>query len=164
MALDPADYDVVGLRELSRARRGRRTGGRLTHSTDGGVLPIDDLAEIDREVRWLGSHDERHKPYLRSIPRQDDLHRVLREWLERLVARLGAGGAADALGHYRRLGWITESVEADLRGSLPDSGGHDGGSVEDLTEAEHVHALSVIALARLGAEGERLAAEGSNDG
>jgi hypothetical protein len=164
MAIDPSDYDVVGLRELARDRRGGSRGSHRTPSTDGGRPSIDDLAEVERDVRWLGSHDERHKPYLRCLPRREDLERVIREWLDRLVTRVGPDGAADALRHYRRLGWITESVETELRRAVPDGDGPDGGSVDDLTEVDHVHALSVIALARLGADGERLAAEGSSGG
>lgn len=158
MAIDPSEYDVVGLRELARGEDPRSGVGSCPRA--GGAVPAPEgLAEPDRQVSWLGSHDERHKPYLRRIPRRDDLQRVLREWLERLVDRVGPGGAAEALGHYERLGWITESVEAELRTALPDPDGGDRGSLEDLSRVDHVHSLSVVALSQLGAEGERLAAE-----
>ena len=160
MAIDPSDYDVVGLRELALGRE-RRPGDGPADPGTGGTPPLEDLAEADRRVRWLGSHDERHKPYLRRVPGRSDLRDVLRGWLDRLVDRAGAGGAAEALGHYERLGWITESVGAELRGALPETDGRAEGSVEDLTRVDHVHGLSVLALAQLGADGERLAAEGS---
>jgi hypothetical protein len=158
MAIDPSEYDVVGLRELARGEGSRRGVG--PHHLAGGAVPDpEDLATPDRRVSWLGSHDERHKPYLRQIPRRDDLRRMLREWLEWLVDRAGSRGAAEALGHYERLGWITESVEVELRAALPDPDGRDRGSLEDLTRVDHVHSLSVVGLSQLGAEGERLAAE-----
>ena len=160
MAIDPSDYDVVGLRELALGRE-RRPGDGPADPGTGGTRPLEDLAEADRQVQWLGSHDERHKPYLRRIPARSDLHDVLRGWLDRLVDRAGTGGAAEAVDHYERLGWITESVGAELRGALPETDGRAEGSVEDLTRIDHVHGLSVVALAGLGADGEQLAAEGS---
>jgi hypothetical protein len=162
MAIDPSDYDVVGLRELALSRDLRRSDDGST-TVAGSSPPLAEFAEPDRRSQWLGSHEERHKPYLRRVPRRDALRRVLREWLERLVARIGPGGAAEALAHYERVGWITESVGVELRAALPEGDGRDDGTVEDLRRIDHVHALSVVALAQLGAEGERPAAERADD-
>jgi flagellar protein FlaE len=166
MAIDPADYDVVELRGL--ALDGSRRSDRLSPGRAGRRSGhLGDLAEHDRRSAWLGSHEERHKPYLRRIPRERALREALREWLQRLVDRAGPRGAADALSHYERLGWITESVETELRATLPDPDRYPdawaGGSVDDLTRLDHVRGLSVISLAQLGADGERLADERPSD-
>lgn len=162
MSIDPADYDVPGLREL--ALRGRRRSGEWPRVVEPReALGVEEFAEVDRRSAWLGSHDERHKPYLRRIPERSDLRRVLRGWLERLVDRAGPRGAADALSHYERLGWMTESVAAELRATLPEPDHGGRGSIEDLARGDHVHGLSVVALAGLGAEGERLAEACSAD-
>ena len=159
MAIDPADYDVVSLRE--QALCGYRSGRPSPGSAGRGETPLADLAEHNRRSAWLGSHEERHKPYLRRIPRRNALREALREWLQLLVDRIGPRGAADALRHYERLGWVTESVAAGLRAVLPGPDSRPetgaGGSVDDLTWADHVRSLSVISLAQLGAEEERLA-------
>jgi hypothetical protein len=159
MAIDPADYDVVALRGLA-LDGGRRSNRSSPGRADREGVPRGDLAEHDRRSAWLGSHEERHKPYLRRIPRERALREALREWLQRLVDRAGPRGAADALRHYERLGWITESVETELRATLPDPDRYPdawtGGSVDDLTRLDHVRGLSVISLAQLGADGERL--------
>lgn len=155
MAINPTDYDIAGLRELALDRDRRRSE---QHATGDGSS-LDELAEHDRRVAWLGSYEERHKPYLRRIPQRAELRGMLREWLERLVDRVGPAGAADALHHYERLGWLTESTGAELRAALPEPDDHEEGSVEELTRVDHVHGLSVVALAQLGAEGEALAVE-----
>lgn len=159
MAINPTDYDVAGLRELALDRDRRRS----ERHANGDGSSLGELAEHDRRVAWLGSHDERHKPYLRRIPQRTELRGMLREWLERLVDRVGPAGAADALHHYERLGWITESIGMELRAALPEPDDHDEGSVEGLTRVDHVHGLSVVALAQLGAEGETLAVERAAD-
>jgi hypothetical protein len=164
MAIDPSDYDVVGLRELALSPDPGRSDGTPGNRAAEGGPSLEEFAEFDRRSQWLGSNDERHKPYLQRIPQRSDLRGLLREWLERLVSRVGPEGTADTLEHYERLGWITESVGAELRAALPETDGEGDGSVEDLTRVDHVHSLSVVALVQLGADGERLAAERSSEG
>ena len=73
MAIDPSDYDVVGVRELALSPDpGRSDGTPGSRAAEGGPS-LEEFAEFDRRSQWLGSNDERHKPYLRRIPRRNDL-------------------------------------------------------------------------------------------
>lgn len=151
-SLDPIDYDVVELRELAR-RRGDRyvEDGFLWPEPSEGFPPIDELADVDHEVSWTGSHEERQKPYLSSIPETDPAETLTRRWVVDLVEDAGFDGATEALAYYEALGWITEGVERELQGYMLAAGNHPGGSLGALDRDAHVHSLArIIALTQLG--------------
>lgn len=153
MSLDPIDYDVVELRELAR-RRGDRylEDGFLWPEPSEGFPPVDDLADVDHEVAWTGSHEERQKPYLSSLPATSAGDSLAQGWVERLVEDAGFSGATEALAYYEALGWITESVEDALHDHMLAAGNNPGGSLAELDREAHVESLArVIALAQVDA-------------
>lgn len=151
MSLDPIAYDVVELRELAH-RRGDRflEDGFLWPEPSEGFPPIDELAEVDHPSTWTGSLEERQKPYLDTVPDTRAASALVERWIERLVERAGFDGAVEALGYYQSMGWITESVEADLQDFLLAAGNHPGGTLSELERTVHVDSLArVIALAQM---------------
>lgn len=148
-SIDPIEYDAVELRELARLRGDRYLldgflWAELPESFTGGS------AEPDRPASWTGSLEERQKPYLQRVPETDRGRRVAREWVGRLVERAGSDGAVEALSYYESLGWLTETVRDELEGYLLAVEYRAGGSLEELTRADHVESLARTArLARL---------------
>ncbi|PSQ12053.1 hypothetical protein BRC93_03225 [Halobacteriales archaeon QS_5_70_15] len=140
--LDPVGYDTAELRELARVRGDRYVADGFLWTTLPDSFPPDDgAAEFDRPATWTGSLDERQKPYLRRLPGNERGRRVAREWIADLVERAGADGAVEALAYYESIGWITESVREGLEGYLLAVDYRAGGSLEDLTRADHVESL-----------------------
>lgn len=151
MAFDPIDYDVVELRELAR-RRGDRyvEDGFLWPEPSEGFPPLDELADVDHEVSWTGSYEERQKPYLDALPSTKAGDALVTRWVERLVEHAGFDGAVEAFAYYEALGWITEGVEAALHDYMLAAGYHPGGSFDQLDRSVHVDSLArVIALAQM---------------
>ncbi|MEF8843173.1 MAG: FlaD/FlaE family flagellar protein [Haloarculaceae archaeon] len=150
--IDPIEYDVAELRELARVRGDRYVAdGFLWTELPESFPPTEGAAEHDRPVTWTGSLEERQKPYLREIPETERGQRVVREWIRGLVERAGSGAVVEALAYYESLGWLTEAVREELEGYLLAVGYQSGGSLEDLTRADHVESLARTArLACLG--------------
>lgn len=156
MSLDPIDYDVVELRELAR-RRGDRylEDGFLWPEPSEEFPDVEELAGVDHQVTWTGSLEERQKPYLADLPDGPASDAVVRRWVERLVETAGFDGAVEAFAYYEALGWITESVEADLHDYMLAAGNSPGGSLDALDRTAHVDSLArVIALAQLQRDGD----------
>lgn len=165
MALDPIDYDVVELREMAR-RRGDRyvEDGFLWPEPAEGFPPLDELADVDHEVSWTGSYEERQKPYLDELPSTTASEDLVIRWVERLVDYAGFDGAVEAFAYYEALGWITESVEADLHDYMLAAGHHPGGSFDQLDRAVHVDSLArVIALAQMGTTSDEVGGAPTDD-
>jgi len=150
-SIDPIEYDVVELRELARVRGDRYVvDGFLWSELPESFPSTEGTAEYDRPATWAGSLEERQKPYLRRLPDDEEGRRVARGWVEDLVERTGSDAAAEALAYYESLGWLTEGVREGLEDYLLAVGYRSGGSVEDLTRADHVESLARTArLARL---------------
>jgi len=150
-SIDPIEYDVVELRELARVRGDRYVAdGFLWSELPASFPSTEGVAEYDRPATWTGSLEERQKPYLRRLPDDEEGRRVAREWIEDLVDRTGSDAAAEALAYYESLGWLTEGVREGLEDYLLAVGYRSGGSIEDLTRADHVESLARTArLARL---------------
>lgn len=150
-SIDPIEYDVSELRELARVRGDRYVAdGFLWTELPESFPPTEGTAEHDRPVTWTGSLEERQKPYLREIPGTERGQRVAREWIRGLVERAGSGAAVEALAYYESLGWLTEAVREELEGYLLAVGYRPGGSLGDLTRADHVESLARTArLAQL---------------
>ncbi len=148
--IDPIEYDVAELRELARVRGDRYVADEfLWTELPESFVPADE-AEYDRPSTWTGSLDERQKPYLRSIPDDEEGQVIAREWVEGLVDRAGSDAAVEALAYYESVGWITEAVREELEGYLLAVGYRSGGSLGDLTRADHVESLARTArLAQL---------------
>ena len=142
-SIDPIEYDVAELRELARVRGDRYVADEfLWTELPESFRPADETAEYDRPSTWTGSLDERQKPYLRAIPDDEEGRVIAREWVEGLVNRAGSDAAVEALSYYESLGWITEAVREELEGYLLAVGYRSGGSLGDLTRADHVESLA----------------------
>jgi flagellar protein FlaE len=154
-SIDPIEYDVTELRELARVRGDRYVAdGFLWTELPESLPPTDGTAEYDRPAMWTGSLEERQKPYLRELPRDEDGRRVARELVDGLVERAGSGAAVEALSYYESLGWLTEAVRDELEDYLLAVGYRSGGSIEDLTRADHIESLARTArLAQLADPG-----------
>lgn len=150
-SIDPIEYDVAELRELARVRGDRYVAdGFLWLERPASHSPAEATAEYDRPSSWTGSLDERQKPYLRRLPGDERGRRVARKWVQGLVDRAGSDAAVEALSYYESLGWITEAVRDELEGYLLAVGYQSGGSLEDLSRADHVESLARTArLAQL---------------
>jgi hypothetical protein len=150
-SIDPIEYDVAELRLLARVRGDRYVAdGFLWTELPESLPPTEGTAEYDRPTAWSGSLDERQKPYLRRLPGNDRGERLAMEWIRGLVDRAGAGAAVEALAYYESLGWLTEAVREELEDYLLAVGYRGGGSLEDLTRADHIESLARAArLAQL---------------
>ena len=150
-SIDPIDYDVVELRELARVRGDRYVAdGFLWSELPDSFPSTEGTAEYDRPSTWTGSLEERQKPYLRRLPEDGAGDRIAREWVQGLVECSGSDAAIEALAYYESLGWLTEAVREELEGYLLAVGYRPGGSLDDLTRADHVESLASTArLARL---------------
>lgn len=150
-SIDPIAYDVAELRQLARVRGDRYVDdGFLWLELPESYPPAGETADYDRPVAWSGSLEERQKPYLRRLPEGDRGRRVVREWVQELVDRAGADAAVEAFAYYESLGWVTEAVRAELEGYLLAVGYRSGGSLGDLTKADHVESLArTVRLAQL---------------
>jgi archaellum component FlaD/FlaE len=154
-SIDPIEYDATELRELARLRGDRYLDeGFLWTELPESFLRAGASAEQDRPASWTGSLDERQKPYLQRLPETDDARRIAREWVRGLVERAGSQGALEALVYYESLGWLTEATRNELEGYLLAVEYRPGGSLEDLTRADHVESLARTArLARFADPG-----------
>lgn len=169
-SIDPIAYDVAELRQLARVRGDRYVDdGFLWLERPESYPAAGETVDYDRPVTWSGSLEERQKPYLRRLPEGDRGRRVVREWVQMLVDRAGADAAVEAFAYYESLGWVTEAVRAELEGYLLAVGYRSGGSLGDLTRADHVESLArTVRLAQLvdpdGAEKGTEPVEGDREG
>lgn len=149
--IDPIEYDTVELRELARRRGDRYLDDGFLWAEPPESLPsLDEVAEHDRPVAWTGSLEERQKPYLHGVPGTEEGRRIAREWVRGLVERAGSGGAVEALAYYESLGWLTETAREEVEDYLLAVDYRPGGSLADLSRADHVESLARTArLARL---------------
>lgn len=83
------------------------------------------------------------RPYLSSMPENyDDEQRII-EWIGELVEIGGRSEAQKALAYYRSIGWISDSVEDELREYLEMFADHADG--RPLTMDDHARSLEYIA-------------------
>lgn len=159
--IDPSDYDVDELRDLSDGEfpdapfehRVREQGFLWATPSDRRRLGIEDpTPEQRRRLTTLAGLDAdslEEKPYLEALPDEDA---TVRDWLEYLSGEAGYEGTLDALERYRRLGWYTEAVESDLRGHMLAVERHEGEGFAALDRTDHL--LSLAYVARLAAAGD----------
>ncbi|WP_436930516.1 FlaD/FlaE family flagellar protein [Halosimplex halobium] len=168
MTINPRDYDLNELREMARKRddlddprpgddrpedpRPDDAGeewGPLDEVGDASMSAGDSFrAGLYRELLPLvGSQGDMEKPYLRGVPDTYAAEFVVFEWLEFLLMHAGYKGAADALGYYESIDWITEDVAGQLNDYLlgiDETGSNDG---NDLDVDDHM--LSLVYVAKL---------------
>ncbi|QLH82807.1 FlaD/FlaE family flagellar protein [Halosimplex pelagicum] len=171
MTINPRDYDLNELREMARKRDdidaedprasdGRPEDPRPDDPSEAEWGPLDDVGEASmsagdsfraglyRELLPLiGGQDDLEKPYLRSVPDTYAAEFVVFEWLEFLLMHAGYKGAADALGYYESIDWITEDVAGQLNDYLlgiDETGSNEG---NDLDVDDHM--LSLVYVAKL---------------
>lgn len=156
--IDPNDYDVDELRELSGGefpdapfeRRVRERGFLWATPSDRRRLGIEDPTPKQRRqlaaLADLDADSLGEKPYLERLPDDD---RTIRTWLDSLSADAGYEGTLDALERYRRLGWYTEAVESGLRDHMIAVERRDGDGIGALDQTDHL--LSLAHVARLAA-------------
>lgn len=149
-SIDPIGYDVAELRELALARGDRYVDDGFLWPEPPESSRTRGPTEYDRPVSWTGSLDERQKPYLSRLPDDERGRHVVREWLQGLVDQAGSGAAVEALSYYESLGWFTEAVRGELEDYLLAVGYRSGGSLADLSRADHIEGLARTArLAQL---------------
>jgi flagellar protein FlaE len=168
MTINPRDYDLNELREMARKRDDLddpRSGDDRPDDPrpdDPGEewAPLDEVgnasmsagdsfrAGLYRELLPLvGGSEDLEKPYLESVPDTYAAEFVVFEWLEFLLMHAGYKGAADALGYYESIDWITEDVAGQLNDYLlgiDESGSNEG---NDLDVDDHL--LSLVYVAKL---------------
>ncbi|WP_436909683.1 FlaD/FlaE family flagellar protein [Halosimplex marinum] len=168
MTINPRDYDLNELREMARKRDDLddpRSGDDRPDDPrpdDPGEewAPLDEVGDASmsagdsfraglyRELLPLvGGSEDLEKPYLRSVPDTYAAEFVVFEWLEFLLMHAGYKGAADALGYYESIDWITEDVAGQLNDYLlgiDESGSNEG---NDLDVDDHL--LSLVYVAKL---------------
>ena len=141
--MDPVEYDATELRELARLRGDRYLDEGFLWAELPESFPRTEGSDgRDRPVSWTGSLEERQKPYLRRLPETDRGRRIAREWIRGLVERAGSEGAFEALDYYESLGWLTEAARDELEGYLLAVEYRAGGSLDDLSRADHIESLA----------------------
>jgi archaellum component FlaD/FlaE len=124
MGLNPLEYDVEELREL------------------GGVAPAPAAPE-DR--------DGFRTPYLRTLPSGERADALVEAWLTGLVGAGGSRGAAAALYHYQRVGWLSAGVRVAASTHLLGMESRRGG-FDEFDRADHMRSLGYVGrLAALAA-------------
>ncbi len=158
MGLNPNEYDVEELRSVTEGefpeagfeRRVKEYGFLWTEPSKFRAVGVEDPTPEQRErLMELEGADPTalsSKPYLESVPDDDE---AILTWLEFLVATGGNEGALEALERYCTLGWITDSVESDLRGYMLGVGREEGNGLAAFDPADHL--LSFAYVARLAA-------------
>lgn len=127
MGLNPLEYDVDELREL------------------GGVA-AEPAAPEDR--------DGFRTPYLRTLPTGERADALLDAWLSDLVEAGGSRGAAAALYHYQRVGWLSAGVRVAVSTHLLGMDSRRGG-FDAFDRADHMRSLGYVGrLAALSADGD----------
>ncbi|ELZ22369.1 flagella-like protein E [Halosimplex carlsbadense 2-9-1] len=143
-----------------RSSDGRPEDPRPDDPSEGEWGPLDEMGDASmsagdsfraglyRELLPLvGGQDDLEKPYLRSVPDTYAAEFVVFEWLEFMLMHAGYKGAADALGYYESIDWITEDVAGQLNDYLlgiDETGSNEG---NDLDVDDHM--LSLVYVAKL---------------
>jgi archaellum component FlaD/FlaE len=122
-----------------------------------GVNPLEyDVEELrglrERSASGSGGNLGLEMPYLSGLPEGPEARRFVLDWLSELVAVGGFDGAVAALEYYRFMGWLSPEVRDEIEDYLLGVG-HEPGSFEDLTRADHMRSL-----ARIGRLAERIEA------
>ncbi|WP_101296397.1 FlaD/FlaE family flagellar protein [Halegenticoccus soli] len=136
---DPGEGEAADATE-SDSRPEHRSRARIDSPGD----------ELDRLFFLQAAMDEGgpSKPFLRSLPERRVAERVVFDWLEFLVAKAGTERVREALEYYRRVEWISEEVEADLRDYLTDFPAE---SDADSALGPDDHRRSLLYVARIAA-------------
>lgn len=161
MVVDPIDYDVDELREVSGGEfpdadfedRVKENGFLWAEPSNRQAVGVEDPTP-DQRARLAGLEGVDPsaldaKPYLESLPEGENSDEAALDWVEFLTETGGNDGALGALERYRELGWITEAVENDLRGYMLGVGRQEGEGVEAFDRTDHL--LSFAYVARLAA-------------
>lgn len=153
MSQPPAAYDLTDLRRL--ADPDRETPAAFEDADLPGdpdeVLrheQRDELVRLQSQFAAAGVLPER--PYLERLPDRYAAEVVVLEWLDLLIDKAGFENTGNALEYYAEVGWITESVRADLREymrgfSEVESFDPDKPGPADLDVDDHVTSLVYIA-------------------
>lgn len=145
MSLDPNEYDLNELRGIPANGFDDDEGG------PEGVRAADTLRSGHyRELLRLqsaASTGDLEKPYLESLPDSYAGEVTAFEWLEFLASKGGFKHTLDALRYYRSVGWLSESVENQLRDYLDGVEEPRAGETAPLEVSDHL--LSLVYVARL---------------
>lgn len=159
MPLNPRDYDPEELRSAANEELGDRNLRELReriadhdHSPDAKqALRSTQVKEL--LLRESGTEPtDMERPYLSAIPQVYAARLTLFEWLDFLLQRAGVRRTLEAIDYYADIGWIADSVAAELRDhvrafdALPEEGASKPLEVPD-------HILSLVYIARLESMG-----------
>ncbi len=156
MSINPSDYDLDELRKMAREKGDEAADGDvdigetdvgLGVGTDEAPASSSFRASLYRELLPLEAGSDATKPYLDGLPGHYAGEHLIFEWLEFLLLHAGYQGAAEALGYYESVGWLTEDVESELNDYLLgiDNQGANDGEALDIDD----HLLSLVYVAKL---------------
>lgn len=155
MPLDPSDYDPDELRRAASDDLGDRELGDLRDR----LAEHDHTVEAEKALRSgqvkelllleSGADPEDvERPYLETVPDAYAARVTLFEWLDFLLQRGGVKRTLDALDYYADVGWISDSVAAELRDHVRAFDALPEGTATDPLEMDD-HVLSLVYVARL---------------
>lgn len=141
-------------------------GEELPTAEEGeGVAPPEEgekkgaLGEKVEGIKTLQLPGLRGRPRLTEIKNDAISSRILIEWIEFLIKKVGVDGMVDVLAYYVDLGWISAEVLLKVvRYAKGLKNWQERGNVKPqgyLTPADHIRTLMYIEELRRGAERER---------
>lgn len=172
MTIDPRDYDLGELRrgrasdaEDARDADPESTGGddsRRRIAVPGPrmefpsppLLSGDDVSrESFGELYYLQNESGRvDRPYLSELPDGYRAERLVLEWIEYMVLKVGPEQTRKTLAHYRAIDWLDERAFEELE-AYTNTFPADVASGDELTPDDHrVSLLYIARLVALGAD------------
>ncbi|MFB6081565.1 MAG: FlaD/FlaE family flagellar protein [Halanaeroarchaeum sp.] len=120
MTINPREYDPDELRSAAREELGDRDVGELRAKLAGttaegeGTFPPERLKELIL-IESGADPADLERPYLEAIPEKYAARLTLFEWLDYALQHAGVRRTLEAVEYYADIGWISESVAADVR-------------------------------------------------
>jgi len=144
MPVDPLDYDPDELRDLAGVDGYERVLGE-----DGFVwlqpAVEDDEPDPEAVEEWARMVTRGNtKPYLETLPTDEDAEATIYEWLTYLVERVGLEGCLEALQYYHALDWLGDAAAEELEDYLFGVDPVEGNEADELEAADHMRSLAFV--------------------